>query len=222
MNNELCFCVENKNLYLEQVLVDYMDIPIFFLCKNENQYYIVLCTDIEDLNYIIIKVLPLDVYNLLHGNIPMRNLFLNQMEYWKVISGEEISLDEVTKYTVAHMDVSLLPEENACFEILTEEMKMFVQKFDNDFFDTEYFDVDEKKIELDEGSLNTLYDLLVEKVERFVNVGDYSFKSQVKPTSISTDDFHAEYTLHIERRIKLQKSNKSENWKNDDAINDAA
>ena len=31
MNSKLCFRIENIELYLEQVLVDYMDIPIFFL-----------------------------------------------------------------------------------------------------------------------------------------------------------------------------------------------
>ena len=35
MNKKLCFNIENQYLYLEQVLVDYMDIPIFFLCKDK-------------------------------------------------------------------------------------------------------------------------------------------------------------------------------------------
>lgn len=31
MSKELCFCIDGSELYLEQVLVDYMDIPIFFI-----------------------------------------------------------------------------------------------------------------------------------------------------------------------------------------------
>ena len=29
--SKLCFCIDDKEIYLEQILVDYMDIPIFFL-----------------------------------------------------------------------------------------------------------------------------------------------------------------------------------------------
>lgn len=41
-----CFCIEGKDLYLEKILVDYMDIPIFFFCKNDEEYYI--ASDIRD------------------------------------------------------------------------------------------------------------------------------------------------------------------------------
>ena len=54
VNSKLCFRIENIELYLEQVLVDYMDIPIFFLCKGVGEYYLVLCTNINELNYIIL------------------------------------------------------------------------------------------------------------------------------------------------------------------------
>ena len=69
MSRELCFNIENQDLYLEQVLVDYMDIPIFFLCKNKKQYYIALCTDIDELRYIVTKLSLSEVYNLLHGKV---------------------------------------------------------------------------------------------------------------------------------------------------------
>ena len=35
MDKELCFSIENTDLYLDQVLVDYMHVPMFFLCKGE-------------------------------------------------------------------------------------------------------------------------------------------------------------------------------------------
>lgn len=75
MNKKLCFNIENQYLYLEQILVDYMGIPIFFLCKDKKQYYIALCTNIDKLNYIVTKLSLSDVYNLLHGKIPMRDVF---------------------------------------------------------------------------------------------------------------------------------------------------
>lgn len=139
MDKELCFHIENKNLYLEQILVDYKDIPIFFLCREENQYYAALCTDIDGLRYIVVKLPLLDVYNLVHGKIPMRDTILKQREYWDIVSGNEISMDTVTKKRIDTLEKALLPEEGACFKILTKQMQLFVQKFDCELLDREYF-----------------------------------------------------------------------------------
>ena len=134
MNKKLCFNIENQYLYLEQVLVDYMDIPIFFLCKDKKQYYIALCTDIDKLSYIVTKLSLLDVYNLLHGKIPMRDVFLKQQEYWEIVSGDEVCMDMVTKQKIDALEQSLLPEEDAYFKILTKQIKLYIQEFDDEFF----------------------------------------------------------------------------------------
>lgn len=134
MDSELCFRIEGIELYLEQVLVDYMDIPIFFLCKGESNHYLVLCTDIDELNYIIVKLSMNDVYGLLHGGESMRNTILKQNEYWNVISGEEIPLDKVEKLSISELDVGLLPKENVYFEIVSTKLENYVKKFDTEYF----------------------------------------------------------------------------------------
>ena len=134
MNSNLCFRIEGIELYLEQVLVDHMGIPIFFLCKGEGNYYLVLCTDIDELNYIIVKLSMNDVYKLLHGEGSIRNVILKQEEYWNVISGEEISLDKVGKLSISELDVSLLPKENTYFEIVSTKLENYVKKFDTEYF----------------------------------------------------------------------------------------
>lgn len=133
VDNKLCFRIENIELYLEQVLVDYMGIPIFFLCKGGGEYYLVLCTDIDELNYIILKSSMNDVYELLHGKESIRNTMLKQKEYWNVISGEEISLDKVEKLSVSELDVDLLPKENIYFEIVSAKLEDYVKKFDTEY-----------------------------------------------------------------------------------------
>ena len=133
MNSKLCFRIEGIELYLEQVLVDYMDIPIFFLCKGEGNYYLVLCTDIDELNYIIVKLSMNDVYKLLHGEGSIRNIILKQDEYWNVISGEEISLDEIERLSISELDVGLLPKENVYFEIVSTKLENYVKKFDTEY-----------------------------------------------------------------------------------------
>lgn len=176
MDKELCFIIENERVYLEQILVDYMDIPIFFLCRGEKQYYLALCTDIDELNYYVVKLSSLDVYNLLHGKIPMRDGILKQSEYWDITSGDEILSDVAVKKNIKLIDTSLLPEENACFEILTAPMQLFVQKFDGVFLADENFSESAKKVDvkdlIDEISLETV----VEDVSYFIELTDCKVK----------------------------------------------
>lgn len=134
VNSKLCFRIENIELYLEQVLVDYMGIPIFFLCKAEGDYYLVLCTDINELNYIIVRLSMNDLYELLHGEGSIRNTILKQNEYWNVISGQEISLDEIERLSISELDVGLLPKENVYFEIVSTKLENYVKKFDTEYF----------------------------------------------------------------------------------------
>lgn len=160
MDRELCFCIEGRNLYLEQVLVDYLEIPVFFLCRNEKRYYVALCTDIEELSYIVVDTSSSAVYNLLHGQIPMRDIILNQKKYWSVVSGEEIPMDIVTEHSVKEMDCSVLPEENACFQILTEEMEDFVRSFDYEYFSHESYNQKAESAGWKEVSMDMTFDPL--------------------------------------------------------------
>ena len=134
MDSKLCFRIEGIELYLEQVLVDYMDIPIFFLCKGESNHYLVLCTDIDELNYIIVKLFMNDVYELLHGERSIRNIILKQNEYWNVISGEEIPLDEIERLSISELDVVLLPKEDIYFKVVSTKLENYVKKFDTQYF----------------------------------------------------------------------------------------
>ena len=138
MSKELCFNIENKALYLEQVLVEYMSVPIFFLCKSQKQYYIALCTDMEELNYIVCSLSQTTVYNLLHGVQPMQNVILSQDFFWEVFSGDTIAEDCVQKKAMKELDRSVLPEEGAYFEIVTEELQIYVNRYDNEFLNNGY------------------------------------------------------------------------------------
>ena len=138
MSKELCFNIENKALYLEQVLVEYMSVPIFFLCKSRKQYYIALCTDMEELNYIVCTLSQTTVYNLLHGVQPMQDVILSQDFFWEVFSGDTIAEDFVQKKAMKELDHSILPEEGAYFEIVTEELQIYVNRYDNEFLNNGY------------------------------------------------------------------------------------
>lgn len=57
---------------MERVLVDYNCVPIFFICKDENNRYLALNSEPDNSAYIVVKISDADAYDLLHGNIPMR------------------------------------------------------------------------------------------------------------------------------------------------------
>lgn len=111
MNKILCFKLNNDELYLDQTLVNYNGIPIFFICKGNKEYYLALCTDCKDYNYIIVIISVNDIYNLFDQKITMKNVILKQEEYWEVISGDEISNDIVTKKPINEIDFSCLPKD---------------------------------------------------------------------------------------------------------------
>ncbi|MDE6566487.1 MAG: hypothetical protein K2K70_02000 [Lachnospiraceae bacterium] len=130
---ELCFIIETKEIYLEEVLVEYMDVPVFFLCKDSDDYYVSLCTDMEELNYIVVPASVDDIYRLLNGKNSMRNVILDQSEYWKVYSGSEIIDDKVYKCKMDEIDKDVLPDEDACFEILTAEHRKYTEQFNENY-----------------------------------------------------------------------------------------
>ncbi len=232
MNEELCFCIENKDLYFEQTLVEYMNIPIFFLCKSGMKYYVVLCINIDEFDYILVNVSDLDIYKLLHGNIPMRNIFLNQSEYWEVKSGEDVYSDTVTKYEISCLDLSLLPKENAYFKALTEEIKTFIQNFDSKLLNEGQFNLCEEKTELNEITndqfgfskikLNVESDLMNMEVEEPTESIDLSFKLKQEQHSKLMLNLSDEYLQSNVKECVFEKFSKSKQWINDNTIYMAA
>lgn len=111
MDKQLCFKLDDNKLYLDQTLVNYNGIPIFFICKGKEEYYLVLCTDCKNYNYIIVIISVNDIYNLLHQKITMKKIILKQKEYWKVISEDEIDKDIITLKSMNKIDFSYLPKD---------------------------------------------------------------------------------------------------------------
>lgn len=130
----MCFIIGDDNLYLEQILVDYTDIPIFFLCKgDQHSYYLVLCTDPNKLLYIVTQISLADVSDLLHGNIAMRDAILKQKNYWMVYCAAKPSKNQVEKHEMKDLDKSLLPEGGVPYKVLTQSMKNYINRFDLNF-----------------------------------------------------------------------------------------
>lgn len=222
MNTELFFYIEKKDIYLEQILVDYMNVPIFFLCKDDKQYYLALCSNMDELNYIVVQISLTDTYNLLHGKIAMRDVFLKQEEYWEIFSGDEISLDIVTKHSIQKLNTSVLPKENACFEVLTKDIKTYVQNFDNKFFRNEDFYESDKDISLNELSEVLGSDLFKDYIEEFTSFGTYTTSLMSKSQTNQCKILYQENVEYTNDTVTFQYTQQTETWNIESSDNIAA
>lgn len=129
MKKELCFIINSEKIYLEQILVECDNIPIFFLCKTDNNYFISLCVDIDNFVYVVTHISTDDVFMLFHGKIPMRDVITKQSHFWKIVSGEETKEDTVEEKNIDQLDVNSLPSEGATFEISSDSTRSYVDDF---------------------------------------------------------------------------------------------
>lgn len=131
---QLCFLIEKKELYLEQVLVEYNDIPIFFVCKNLKNYYIALCTDVDESKYIVVRTSLRDMVQMLNGKIAMRDVITSQKFFWEILAGEDMEEDIVEKKDITLIDESELPDEGALYKVVTDEMQEYLEKISNELY----------------------------------------------------------------------------------------
>ena len=130
MANELCFVINNIELCMEQILVEFDDVPIFYLCKGNGQLYLVLAKDMDVEEYLVVKISEHEVSDMLHGKVSMRQVILEQESYWDVKAGDEITDDEVTEHDIVDIPHEVLPYEGACYEIVSDDVKSYLQILD--------------------------------------------------------------------------------------------
>ena len=130
MKKILCFCINGEDIYLDQVLVEYEGVPIFFICKGESGYYGVLCTDMKALKYIIVRSSPIEISRMLHGELTMYDFFAEHVTYWEVETSTEISSDVVILKNIKEEVIKSFPERGAYYEILTEAEQEYMNRVD--------------------------------------------------------------------------------------------
>ena len=139
MEKTLCFRISEVDLFLEQTLVEYNNVPIFFVCCDNRQRYLVLCTDISEYNYVITKVTIDKLYAMLSGKCPMRDVFLEQKYFWEIISGDDIEFDNVMKKDIVQIKEELLPDENSFFSVLDSETAVYLERIRTELYNADVF-----------------------------------------------------------------------------------
>lgn len=129
MSKQLCFIIKNNKLFLDKVLVSFNATPILFVCKDgRKNYYLALCSDLENLEYVVEKQEVKDLYNLLMGKESIRSVLLSCKYFWKIRTNNDIKEDIVTKENINKIDYSVLPEEDALYEKVTKEDEAYLKK----------------------------------------------------------------------------------------------
>ena len=136
MNKIVCFKIENQILYLEKVLAEF-DIPTFFMCIDEkNERYAVLCTDLEELTYIVAKIEISNLISMLKKKIYMHDLFTESSKKWRVLSGLDYNNDTIEE--TSFFENSELPEPNIHYNIQSKEITEYVISLKDEWIRKQY------------------------------------------------------------------------------------
>lgn len=214
MKGTVFFVIEEKKLIVEQVLVEYNEAPIFFVCKDEKKYYIVSCIDLEKEKYFVSAVELPSLAKMLHGKITMRQLLLQTEECWEVTVGEDISQDVVVKKKNEDINPDDLPYENAYFTVATKEIERYVENVDAKLYD-------EGDWEPNSCDMQKEYtDECIKKISSEYNISYYeTYQSNLGKITTKDNDIEQGYEKEVfkeelridEVGIKLQVSIKNEN-----------
>ncbi|MBD5542591.1 MAG: hypothetical protein HDR00_15635 [Lachnospiraceae bacterium] len=131
MNEKVFFIIDGKELILDKVLVEFNEMPIFFVCKFEQDYFISSCVDIEKERYLIAKVGLSNLAKMLHGKMTMRNLILQAGLFWEITVGEDFSEDVVTKKSLESISLNELPYEGEYLTLATRDLREYAEKIDS-------------------------------------------------------------------------------------------
>lgn len=184
------------------------------MCKDKESYFAVLCSDIQEVKYVVVKISDEELYCLLHGALAMRDVFTKQNGYWEIISGEEIGSDVITYKSMEDIDYSVLPEDGACFEVLTDEVSSYVKKFDESYLLKVQFETLVPICDFNENILNVVYEDSPEFVKRFVGLYEGQSNQKISVGSRSTGiDYGESMNDILKPNTILSEKNYSEEWK---------
>ncbi len=125
MNNDVCFIIDNNELYFEKCLVDY-DIPIFYVCKDsKGNRYIVLCYDTDEMSYLVAKSNNSEIVQMLEKKITMKQIFEKSKNIWKIYTEDDLESDKVEGVEFESINSEDLPVEKSFFEIASKDLKEY-------------------------------------------------------------------------------------------------
>ena len=95
MNNKVCFILEGKELYIDEVFVDFNELPIYFSCISDDKYYLALCCEYDNQNYVLVESSSKEIVEMLTAKITIRSTFTKKVKHWVVVAGEDITKEQL-------------------------------------------------------------------------------------------------------------------------------
>ena len=130
MNNDVCFIINSKNLYIDEYLVE-MNIPIFFICKdNDNNKYAVLCEDTSELEYLICRVSIDSLYKMLKNELTLYDFIHESDEKWILKSGDSLETDLVEE--VRELEPAYYPKKNEFLALNNEKICDYIHRIQSE------------------------------------------------------------------------------------------
>lgn len=162
MDKQLCFVIDGQNLFLEKTLVFFNDIPIFFVCRNGIKHpFLVLCTDLERLEYLIVETKLYTLRDMLNQRCTMRNALLKGVNFWKVVPGDTIENDLCEKIDISKIEIDSLPNEGAVYNKVFKEDESYADQIESEYFNSTDYE-----------SIRQI-DVSIEGIDSVIEAGDY-------------------------------------------------
>ena len=130
--NNVYFVINGKKLYLDFMLEELNDMPFFYVCKDDaNAKYLVLCTDFDNEEYILVRVTLHDLRDMLYGAMDIRNAFLGKA-CWDVKCIGNTYKDDIVA-VCENVPIDYLPEEGAKYELLDIEHIKYAERIQYEY-----------------------------------------------------------------------------------------
>jgi hypothetical protein len=143
MSDKIFFIIDQKTLFLDKMLVTFNEIPVFFVCRSQNDYYIALGIDSENEEYFLSQVSLKNLSRMLNGAITMRDLLLMGYRFWSIIAGRTVTEDVVTEIAPSNIPMADLPYEGEYLQLATKELKQYASQINNLLYSGTYIAVDD-------------------------------------------------------------------------------
>lgn len=128
MTNDLFFVINQEHVYIDLELINFNDIPVFFICKSREKYYLALCYDLDEEKYIVIETKTILLLDMLTQKITMRDMYKHVDSFWQIEYGDNPEQDVVYQKQIGELDTSLLPIEGEVYEVFDDDVKEYREK----------------------------------------------------------------------------------------------
>ncbi len=126
-----CFELNLKHLYLEQVLIEDDGLPLFYVCRDQNDLrYIVSLVNKKTNKYLIAETKTEWIIDLLEQRMTMQEIMLKSSFVWEIIADEDadFSKDKIRTIPCNQIKQQDLAKNDSYYKICTKQEAKYLKK----------------------------------------------------------------------------------------------